>query len=44
MRLIEGFIMTIKHEKRKPAGFYPSIFQIFLSMLWGVIIQALKLL
>ena len=35
MRLIEGFIMTIKHEKRKPAGFYPSIFQIFLSMLWG---------
>ena len=35
MRLIEGFIMTVKHEKRKPAGFYPSIFQIFLSMLWG---------
>ena len=27
--------MTFKKEKRRPAGFYPSVFQILLSMLWG---------
>ena len=27
--------MKLKKEQRRPAGFYPSVFQILLSMLWG---------